>query len=103
MHTTKGLTFLINTVFGIALLVLGLRFILKLFAARPAPFVRWVYDSSQPLLNPFFGMFPSPVIEGGSIFEFTTLFAILIYALVARLLMLLIARFHAYSHPQHTP
>src|SRR5579862_6492588 len=74
---------LIDLIFGFIELLLLLRIILKLFGAAPAPFVRWVYVTSQPLVNPFQGMFPSPTLQGGFIIEFSTIFALLIYALIA--------------------
>lgn len=73
-------------------LFLGLRFLLRLFGANvQAPFVQFIYSSSTPLLEPFRGIFPVRVIESGMVMEFSTLFAILMYALFAYLIMELIA------------
>src|SRR6056297_2381121 len=84
MWYKKLLTGLTNAIFSIVQIFLVLRFVLKLFGANPgAPFVRWIYDTSAPLLYPFRGMFASPVIERGLVLEFSTLFAIIIYALLA--------------------
>lgn len=70
---------LINLVEGI----LGLRIILKMFgASTSAPFVRWIYETSQPLLTPFIGMFPSPTLTGGFILEFSALFAVMFYLFI---------------------
>jgi uncharacterized protein YggT (Ycf19 family) len=85
------LLLLINTIFGFVEAILGIRFILKLFAASPeAPFIRWLYAISEPLLRPFLGAFPSPVLEQGVVLEFVTLFAIIIYALLRYFLIELI-------------
>jgi len=73
----------VNIVFLLVEIFLVFRFTLKLFGANPAPFVRWMYETSEPLLYPFKGMFSSPVLEGGVVIEFSTLFAIIAYALVA--------------------
>ena len=63
---------------------IGTRIILKIFgASTTAPFVNWIYQTSQPLLAPFEGMFPSPEIEGGFILEFSAVFALLFYAFIA--------------------
>lgn len=63
--------------------LLALRILLKLFgASTAAPFVRWVYETTQPLLNPFSGMFPSPQVSGGFVLEFSSIFALLVYAFV---------------------
>lgn len=68
-------------------IILGLRFMLKIFAANPlAPFVSWIYGISSIFFAPFSGIFPV-YIQNGSIFEFSTLFAILVYGLVGYGLM----------------
>lgn len=83
---------LIDAAFWIIAGFLILRFSLRLLAANPGtPFVRFVYDSSTPILAPFAGIFPSPVIERGHIVEFSTLFAIIAYSLMMYLILELIA------------
>lgn len=75
-------------------LMIGIRIILKLFGARAAaPFVSWVYATTAPLLQPFAGMFPSPVIEGRFIIEFSALFALIAYAVIAFLSNLVLPQF----------
>ncbi len=70
---------------------LGLRFILKLFSANPdSPFVRWVYENTQPLLVPFANVFPTARLGRGYTVEFITLFAIIIYALIGYLILALV-------------
>jgi hypothetical protein len=72
-------------------IALGLRFVLKLLGANPsAGFVDWVYATTAPLLEPFAGMFPSPVLERGFILEFSTLFAMLAYAVLGWLIVELV-------------
>ena len=86
---------LIEAIFAIAEFFLGLRLLLKFFGANTrAPFVRWVYGTSEPLLEPFRGMFPAPVLEGRFVLEFSTLFALVVYALIAYFLIELIG--HVY-------
>ncbi len=71
---------------------LGLRFILKLFGANAnAGFVQWVYDMSSELLAPFRGIFPTRVIDNEYVIEFSTLFAMLVYALIGLLALAIIA------------
>lgn len=72
--------------------ILGLRFLLKLFGANDVNgFVNWVYEMSDALLEPFRGIFPAKVFENQYVLEFSTLFAMLMYAIIALLLMWLIA------------
>lgn len=83
---------LANFVFGLIDLLLIFRFILKLLAANPqAEFVAWVYNTTQPLLNPFLAAFPTPQVKGGFTLEFTTLFAIFVYTFVGYLVQELLA------------
>lgn len=78
---------LVNFIVGLVLMLLSLRFVLKLFGAREqAGFVAWVYDTTAPLLQPFIAAFPTPTIRGGFTLEFTTLFAILVYAFIGFLI-----------------
>lgn len=85
---TKFIALLINFISSIAIGLLTLRLILKLFgASTSAPFVQWIYETTYSLISPFQGMFPSPELEGGFIVEFSVLFAILVYSFVAYLLI----------------
>ena len=70
---------------------LGLRFLLRLFGANAnTGFVNWVYEMSEPLLAPFRGIFPVQVFENRYVIEFSTLFAMLIYAIFGLILVYLI-------------
>jgi len=72
--------------FGLAELFLGVRFILKLFGANAGNcFVNWIYETSSTVLDPFRGIFPTQVFKGLFVIEFSTRFAIIIYALIAML------------------
>jgi len=83
---------LLNFIFGLAILGLVLRFILRLFGAnQSADFVRFIYNSTDSLLDPFRFIFPRVVFDGNNVIEFSTLFAILIYLLIAYLITELIA------------
>lgn len=70
---------------------LALRFLLKLFGANAGnAFVAWIYDMSAVLLEPFRGIFPATVFESKYVLEFSTLFAMMMYAIVGLLLLFLI-------------
>lgn len=85
------LTKVIYAAFGLAELILGLRFILKLFGANGGnDFVNWVYETSAAVLDPFRGIFPTQVFKSTFVIEFSTLFAIIIYALIAMLLVFVV-------------
>lgn len=81
---------LANAVFGFIMILLGLRFLFRLFAANPAsPFVSWLYETTGDLLYPFRGIFPSPVTDGGFVFDITTLVALVMYGLLLALVVYL--------------
>ena len=61
--------------------LIAIRFVLKLFGANLAPFVRFMYDLTWPLVAPFHGIF-NTTQEGRSILEPESLVAMAIYALI---------------------
>lgn len=82
---------LIHVFTGAVLTVLGIRFVFKLLGANQLnDFVDWIYDTSAVLLQPFRGIFPVEVIDRTYILEFSTLFAMVIYAVVGYLLFALV-------------
>lgn len=82
---------LVNIFFASVMVILGMRFVLRLFGASAANgFVGWIYEMSAVLLEPFRGIFPTRVFENQFVLEFNTLFAMLIYAIIGMLLMWLI-------------
>lgn len=70
---------------GALLILLMLRFILRLFAANAENlFARVIYDFSEPFVAPFSTLFISPTFsEGAAIFDINLLIAMLVYALLA--------------------
>jgi hypothetical protein len=85
------LTKVIYAAFGLAELFLGLRFILKLFGANAGnDLVNWVYETSGAVLDPFRGIFPTQVFKSTFVIEFSTIFAMIIYAIIAMLLVYII-------------
>ncbi len=82
---------LTNFFVGLVELFLGLRFVLRLFNANTAnEFVAWLYRVSDQLLEPFRGIFPVREIEPGFVVEFSTLFAMVAYAIIGFLIISLI-------------
>jgi hypothetical protein len=97
----KPLKDLISFIVTLLEILLGLRLILKLFAADPkAPFVTWIYEASEPLLRPFAFAFPTASVKGGFVFEFTTLFALFAYAFIGYLIQLLLGMLRSYAQPK---
>ncbi len=78
------LLFITNLALGFVETLIGLRIILKLFgASTQASFVTWVYETTKPLLSPFAGIFPAPVLDGYFVVEFSAIFALIVYAFLA--------------------
>lgn len=98
MHASRFIIYLINAIFSIIEILIAVRIILRLFGANPAAgFVQWIYATTQPLLAPFVGMFPSPALEGGFVIEFSAVFGLLVYAFIGYLLTEIIAELTYYS------
>ena len=88
MKTNVLATNLVNLFLAVVEGFLGIRFILKLFGANATNgFVSWIYDMSAVLLQPFRGIFPVKVLENKYVLEFSTLFAMMMYAILALILL----------------
>ena len=61
--------------------LIAIRFLLRLFGANPAPFVRFIYDITWPLVSPFHGIFNTTQVDR-AVFEPECIIAALIYLLI---------------------
>ncbi len=69
--------------FGILETILAFRFFLRLFGANAAaPFTNFIYSITYPFVAPFLTVFRVTRVEG-SVFEWTTLLAMLVYWFIA--------------------
>lgn len=92
MNIRTFLLRIVDFVFSVVGLFLLLRFVLKLFGANAdAGFVNWVYEMTAVLLEPFRGIFPTTTFENQFVLEFSTLFALLAYAIAYMLAAALIS------------
>ena len=81
-NTTFRLTQVIWLLLGFLEAVLGLRFLFKLIGVNPAnPFASILYGFTNIFVAPFANLTGTPAAEG-MVFEFSTLIAMLVYALV---------------------
>jgi len=70
-------------ILGLLEVLLAFRFILKLLVANSsAGFSNFIYITSYPFAAPFLNVFSATKVEG-SVFEWTTLLAMLVYLLIA--------------------
>ena len=101
--TTKPLfkgTQIVWYVLSVLEVLLAFRFVLKLMAANPeAGFTSFVYGLSSMFTAPFLAVFPRTVVEG-SIFEWTTLLAMLVYLLIAYAIIQLFLMSKTVSTPE---
>lgn len=68
---------------GIIVALLGLRLVLLLLAANQgSPFVDFVYGLSSFFAWPFYGIFSYQPVYGQSVFEISTVVAIIVYLLL---------------------
>lgn len=84
--TTKPIfkgTQIIWYLIGLLEVLLAFRFVLKLMGANPeAGFTSFIYGITWPFTSPFLAVFKITTVQG-SIFEWTTLLAMLVYWLIA--------------------
>jgi hypothetical protein len=101
--TTKPLfrgTQIVWYILGILEALLMFRFVLKLLAANPsAGFSSFIYGVTYPFAAPFLSVFRSPRVEG-SVLEWTTLLAMLVYYLIALALIRLFFMSKTVSTPE---
>lgn len=101
--TTKPLfrgTQIVWYVLSILEVLLAFRFAFKLGNANPgAGFANFIYSFSSPFVTPFLTVFPRTNVQG-SIFEWTTLLAMLVYLLFAYGLVQLFAISKTVSTPE---
>src|SRR5581483_6919081 len=78
------ITGVIYFLLGVLEVILGLRFIFRLLGANQGnSFTSALYDFSHIFVGPFNGIFNDQAIGSKSVFELSTLVAMLIYALIA--------------------
>lgn len=79
----------------VARIIIGLlwiRFVLKFFAVNASGIITTLYQWTGYLIDPFRGVFESVSLGGRFTIESTTLFAIVVYALIE---FILVRLFHA--------
>lgn len=83
----KVLVFFIYAVIIAGLVILTLGFVLRLFgASTDAEFTRWVYRNDDRIMEPFRGMFPTETVGDHSVIDFSLLFGMIFYSIIAVLL-----------------
>lgn len=84
MRFAKVVVYIVYAFFVAALVILVLAFFLLLFdASTSAEFTRWVYRSTNRVLEPFRGIFPRVEGGDGSVVDFAIVFAIIMYGMFA--------------------
>jgi uncharacterized protein YggT (Ycf19 family) len=79
----RGIGYLVYGVFLIYVVILSIAFVLRLLGANPeADFAAWVYRSSDRIMDPFRGIFPTTELRDQSVFDASLLFAIVVYAIL---------------------
>lgn len=87
-------------ILGLVEALLAIRFLLKLLGANPAAgFTSFIYGVTYPLAAPFLSVFRITSVSG-SIFEWTTILAMLIYWLVAIAIIRVLVMSKAVTTPE---
>jgi hypothetical protein len=81
----------INVIVGIIELLLAVRLVLELLGANAnAGFIAWIYNASWNLVAPFSGAFPSISLGGNSLIDFSTVLAMIVYAILGWIVIKLV-------------
>jgi uncharacterized protein YggT (Ycf19 family) len=79
-----SIAWIVYVIVGIVVGLIIIRVLLKALAANTgAGFTSFVYGVTAPFVAPFQGIFATPQTSNGSVFEFSSVVAILVYALLA--------------------
>ncbi len=74
-------------ILGVIEVLLGFRIILKMLAANPnSGFASLIYAVSELFVAPFYGIF-RPAVAGGSVIEWSTIVAMIVYLILAWLIV----------------
>lgn len=77
-------TQIVYYILGIVEVLLAFRFALKLLGANPgAGFTSFIYGTTYAFATPFLSVFQSSRITAGSVFEWTTILAMVVYWIIA--------------------
>ena len=88
----RRVTEVIYLVFGVIDVLLLIRLVLKLLAANPlAGFSKFIYGLTDVFMAPFRNLLPTVGGGSGSVFEMSTVIAIIVYALIGWALVRLVA------------
>ncbi len=100
MFTAKFILSLLTSLVIFAESMIGLRVLLMLLGAlEQAPFVRWVYSTSDSLLYLFQGMFPPTSIPRAPFsIEFSAILVMFFYVFISYLLQEVITLVHIKKH-----
>jgi uncharacterized protein YggT (Ycf19 family) len=84
LRLARAIVVFVYAVVILDLVLLILAFSLRLFgASTDAEFTRWVYRSVERIMEPFRGIFPSTAVGGESVVDFSLLFAMIVYSVLA--------------------
>ena len=81
----------INVIIGLIELLLAARLVLELLGANSsAAFIAWLYNASENLVAPFQGALPSISLGGASFIDFSTVLAMIVYAILGWIVIKLV-------------
>jgi uncharacterized protein YggT (Ycf19 family) len=84
LRVARGVVLFIYAVVIVNLVILGIGFVLRLLgASTDASFTRWVYRNVDRIMEPFRGIFPTHPVSDRSVIDFSLLFAMIVYTIVA--------------------
>jgi hypothetical protein len=84
LRLARFIVLFVYVVVAACAVILTLGFVLRLFgASTDADFTEWVYRNVDRIMEPFRGMFPEEQLGDRSVVDFSLLFAMIVYGIVA--------------------
>lgn len=94
MRTERVIYTILEVIFDVIAILLGFRILLRFLGANAnTPIVNWIYDTTNSLIAPFAGIFPSPQVSGFFTIDVAAIIALVVYSLVGYAVLSLIADF----------
>ena len=83
-YTLARIGRVIYFIFGVIEALIAIRVVLRLLGANPrSGFASFIYNITGPFVAPFRGLFNEPALSTNQVLEFSSIVAIIVYALLA--------------------
>lgn len=84
---------LLSLILGVIVVLIGFRILFDLFnVSQSSGIVSWVYNTSEPLIRPFYGIFDGSASAASGGFNFAALIALIVYGVIGGIITSFLSR-----------